>query len=80
MFRAEDHVAAHVPSAYPSDPLTGTNWEGTGVDPDIEVPCDEALGHAHRLALQAVIEATSNASAPEASICEEAKKALEELA
>lgn len=28
------------------NPITGTNWEGTGVTPDIEVPADDALDHA----------------------------------
>jgi len=49
------------------------------VEPDIEVPSEKALDHAHSLALQSVIEATSTAAPPEASICDEARTALEEL-
>jgi hypothetical protein len=32
-------------------PVTGTNWEGTGVTPHVEVPAADALTTAHRLAL-----------------------------
>ena len=41
-----------VPCARSVNPVTGTNWEGTGVVPDIPVPatdaCDVAYGHALR--------------------------------
>lgn len=30
-------------------PVTGTNWEGVGVQPDVRVPAEEALGEALRL-------------------------------
>lgn len=33
-------------------PVTGTNWEGTGVPPDVAVPADKALDQAMLLALQ----------------------------
>jgi C-terminal processing protease CtpA/Prc len=79
MFRAEEHVAAHVPSGYPSDPLTGENWEGVGVAPDIEVSSDQAQEHAYALALQAVIERTANGEPPESRVHEEAAAALAEL-
>jgi hypothetical protein len=34
------------------NPLTGTNWEGTGVAPDVQVPADKALEAAHLEALR----------------------------
>lgn len=36
----------------PVNPLTGTNWEGTGVRPDVPVPQADALKVAHRAALE----------------------------
>jgi hypothetical protein len=33
------------------NPISGTNWEGTGVQPDIEVPADQALDAAYLDAL-----------------------------
>lgn len=33
-------------------PATGTNWEGVGVPPDVDVPADKALDQAMLLALQ----------------------------
>lgn len=50
-----------VPVARSINPITGTNWEGTGVAPDVAVPGDEAMGVAYREALQHVVD-TSAAS------------------
>jgi retinol-binding protein 3 len=36
-------------------PVTGTNWEGVGIAPDVAVSASEALATAHRLALEAVL-------------------------
>jgi len=36
------------------NPISGTNWEGTGVEPDVKVPAAEALDVAHARALAAV--------------------------
>ena len=40
-----------VPSGRAINPITNTNWEGTGVKPDVAVPPEAALEAAHRLAL-----------------------------
>lgn len=44
-----------VPTARSINPVSGTNWEGTGVEPDIAVPPGEALPVAYREALRHVI-------------------------
>ena len=41
--------------ATPINPLTGTNWEGRGVTPDVIVAPDMALDTARRLALESVL-------------------------
>jgi hypothetical protein len=48
--RINDHFAMFVPTGRAINPVTKTNWEGTGVKPDIEVPAEKALGTAHRRA------------------------------
>ncbi|MEZ0064685.1 hypothetical protein ABIA32_000673 [Streptacidiphilus sp. MAP12-20] len=45
------HLEATIPVGRAINPTSGTNWEGTGVQPDIEVPAAEALERAHREAL-----------------------------
>jgi C-terminal processing protease CtpA/Prc len=34
--------------------MTHTNWEGTGVEPDVKVPAEDALRTAHVAALTAL--------------------------
>jgi len=41
-----------VPFAKSLDPVTKTNWEGTGVEPDVKVPATDALETAQKLALE----------------------------
>jgi retinol-binding protein 3 len=48
-------VMARVPFGRAINPISGTNWEGTGVEPDIKIPADEALHVAHREALNALL-------------------------
>jgi len=43
-----------VPFARSINPITKTNWEGTGVKPDVAVAADKALKVAHLAALKAV--------------------------
>ncbi|MFE5941940.1 S41 family peptidase [Streptomyces sp. NPDC056480] len=45
------HLEVTVPMGRAVNPVSGTNWEGTGVQPDISCPAADALDQAHALAL-----------------------------
>jgi C-terminal processing protease CtpA/Prc len=45
-----DYFMVGVPFAKSLDPVTKTNWEGTGVEPDVKVAADDALSTAEKLA------------------------------
>jgi len=47
---------AMVPVAQARNPVTGGNWQGTGVVPDVETPADEALAAAQRDAARLLLE------------------------
>lgn len=51
-FRIGDHFLAFIPFGKVTNPITGTNWEGIGVSPDIQVNIKNSLSKAHSLALQ----------------------------
>jgi hypothetical protein len=46
----DDHFVLLVPSARAINVVTKTDWEGTGVQPDVKVPADRALDTAKQLA------------------------------
>lgn len=48
-------MAISVPFARSVNPVTGTNWEGTGVVPDVSVAAAEALDVAYGMALRHVL-------------------------
>jgi len=48
-------VMIGIPFARSVNPVTGTNWEGTGVTPDVAVPEDEAYDVAYAKALRHVL-------------------------
>jgi C-terminal processing protease CtpA/Prc len=48
--RLDDHFMIGVPFARAVNPITRTNWEGTGVEPDVKVAADQALETATKLA------------------------------
>jgi hypothetical protein len=45
------HLEATVPVGRSVNPVSGTNWEGTGVQPDLACAAADALDRAHALAL-----------------------------
>jgi len=58
--RIDDHFSARVPSGRP---ITKTDWEGTGVEPDVKVAADQALEVARNLATEEINKNRSNLAA-----------------
>jgi len=56
MMSIDDHFAIFVPFGSAVNPISKTNWEGSGVTPDVPVEPDNALVTAQRLALQKLLE------------------------
>jgi C-terminal processing protease CtpA/Prc len=48
----DDNFNIRVPFARPINPITKTDWEGTGVEPDVRIKTDDALAVAERMALR----------------------------
>lgn len=51
--------AVFISQGSPRNPVTGRNWEGTGVQPDVASPWDQALTRAHTLALETILAGDS---------------------
>jgi hypothetical protein len=62
-YRIADHFFASMPMLHLDNPVTKTNWEGKGIGPDITVPEKNALSTAHRVALQHLVEKTTDQQA-----------------
>jgi hypothetical protein len=54
-YRIHPHFEAFIPIGRTINPLTGTNWEGKGVIPDISVSQAQGFNVAYKLALQSVL-------------------------
>jgi hypothetical protein len=48
--RIDEHFMIGVPFARAINPVSKTNWEGTGVEPDVKIPAADALARAEKLA------------------------------
>jgi hypothetical protein len=55
-----DQFVCFIPNGRAINPLTKTNWEGTGVAPDIMVPQQDALWKAQETALDSLIKTTTD--------------------
>ncbi|MDK2123074.1 S41 family peptidase [Parachitinimonas caeni] len=72
--RLHPHFSAFIANGRAINPITGSNWEGTGVKPDIAVPAADALRTAHRLTLEQLAK-----SAQDSQLRQEAQTALQAL-
>jgi hypothetical protein len=53
--RLNSHFAAFVSHGRAVNPITKTNWEGVGVEPDVKTSADDAMKTAHVAAIQNLI-------------------------
>lgn len=61
MRRVSAHFMMFVPGGRAISPITNTNWEGTGVEPDVKVTAEDALRTAQLLALKKIQEVEKDA-------------------
>jgi hypothetical protein len=74
-FPIRPHLQATIPIARAHSPVSGGNWEGTGVLPDVQVPAGEALGVAYQRALGHVLALGDEGARTETNA--EARRALD---
>lgn len=56
IFQIDPHFAVMIPVGDVKDAVTGSNWEGTGITPDVPAASETAVRTAHRLALERLLE------------------------
>ncbi len=76
-YKVDTHLDVTVPGGRAVNPVTGTNWEGVGVRPDIPVAVEAAFDTAYASALEHVL--TLGDSGPRRQIADEARTALARL-
>jgi C-terminal processing protease CtpA/Prc len=74
MRKISEHLNVFVPTGRAINPVTKTDWEGTGVQPDVQVPADQALATARKLALKKLQDGVQDADRRDAL-----SRALEEV-
>lgn len=57
--RLTDNFSAFIPVGMAKNPITGKNWEGTGVIPDVKTATADALKVGHRMAIEALLKNAS---------------------
>lgn len=79
--RINEHFSIGVPSGRAINPYSKTNWEGTGVKPDVEVPSDQALKVAQITALNKLAEKNTDPQRKQQikNAIETAQKELDEI-
>lgn len=76
-FKVDTHLELTLPVVRAVSPISGGNWEGTGVTPDVPTTAADALPEAHRRALDTVLALGSEG--PRHRVAEEAAQALAAL-
>lgn len=77
MRQVNEHFAVFVPHARVADAMTGGDWEGVGVSPDVETAEEGALAVAHLDALKRIRDRRKEADPDLTSAIEEATLAVE---
>ncbi|HEX8638202.1 MAG TPA: S41 family peptidase [Pyrinomonadaceae bacterium] len=79
--RLNDNFGAFVPTGRAINPITKTNWEGTGVEPDVKVDKELALKTAYSLALNKSLEKAKETGLKNAlkQLIEQTQKELDEM-
>jgi retinol-binding protein 3 len=54
-FRLNTHFSAFIPFARAVNPVTKTNWEGVGVQPNVKTSAERALNATHILAIKSIL-------------------------
>lgn len=77
-FEKEDalKIGMALPFGRAVNPITGTNWEGTGVEPDVQVPADSARDKAYLIALEKLQQKASGQRQVEMKWLTEYQKAV----
>jgi hypothetical protein len=76
-YRIHAHFEGFIPNGRAINPLTGTNWEGCGVAPDVSVPQAQAFRVAYTMALESILASLGESPAgPFRTLAEEAQAAL----
>lgn len=79
-YRLHPHFELFIPIGRSFNPHTGTDWEGSGVTPDVSVPQDQAFKVAYRMALESILARLGPSPlGPFKALAEEAQEALEDL-
>jgi hypothetical protein len=58
--RTGEHFLTFIPTGRAINPITRTNWEGTGIAPDVAVAPEQALKTAHLMALTPIAAAATD--------------------
>lgn len=79
--RVNEHFGVFVPGGRAINPITKTNWEGTGVEPDVKVSKELALKTAYLSALNKSLEKTKDEDFKSGlkEVIEKTQKELDEL-
>lgn len=81
MVRLHEHFGVFVPVGRAINPISKTNWEGTGVEPDIKAPKEQALKIAYVMALtkSAEVIKDENIKSGVKQLIEQTQKELDEM-
>jgi len=79
--RLGEHFGAFIPTGRAINPISKTNWEGTGVEPDVKVPKEQALKTAYLTALTKSLEGLKqdNLRNGVKALIEQTQKELDEM-